>query len=275
MRNEKLTEVIILVFLVLLVWFVIYKIIQFLRWMFGFVTVYSWQSGLHYRSGKLERVLGPGRYFVLKPYDTVTIMDLRESVAHIVNQEIICADNLPLRLSSSVIYKISDPVLANEQARSYAEVLYLDVQLAMREAVNGLKVEDVLQQRSEISARFLEILKPRAAAVGLTLDNGGIRDITFPGDVKKIFTQVAQAEKAAQATLAKSRAETASLRALANAARMMENNPSLLHLRTLQSVAEVANSTGNTIIFGMPPNTMPIPLGEKVPVQDLPVEDID
>jgi regulator of protease activity HflC (stomatin/prohibitin superfamily) len=86
----------------------------------------------------------------------------------------------------------------------------------------------------------------------------GIRDITFPSDVKKIYTQVGAAEKSAQAQLAKSRAETASLRALANAAKMIEANPNLLALRSLQSISELAASSGNTIVLGVPSPMVPI-----------------
>lgn len=272
-NNERLFEFLGLVLLIIVAWMLVATLIKMLRALFGFVTVYSFQKGLLYSSGKLTRVLEPGRYFIFKPTQTVTVMDMRESVANIVNQEIICADNLAIRLSSSVIYRVVDAQKANEQAKSFLEILYLDVQLAMREVVAGLKIEEVLLKRNELSQQFLELLKPRAAAIGLEVDQGGIRDITFPADVKKIFTQVAQAEKAAQANLAKSRSETASLRALANAAKMMEGNPSLATLRTLQSVSELANSSGNTIVFGVPSPMVPIQNGPRKDPE--PIEELD
>lgn len=260
MRNnpERVLEFISLIVIVLFVWFLLAKLGRLIRSVFGFVTIYSFQRGLLYRSGKLAKVLEPGRYLLNKVVESVVVIDMRETIANVVNQEILCADNMAIRMSSSVVYRVSDPVLMNEQTKNALEVLHLDIQLAMRETVAGLKVEEITQKRNEISASVLSMIRPRATAIGLSIQSGGIRDITLPADVKKVFTQVAQAEKAGQAALAKARSEVASLRALANAARMMENNPHLVTLRTLQSVSEIANTSGNTVVFGMPPHMVPM-----------------
>ncbi len=262
-NNDRLFEFLGLLLLLFLAWLLIFGFIKLIRSLFGFVTVYSFQRGLLYRSGKLVRTLEPGRYFVNKITESVELVDIRETVANVVNQEIVCADNLALRLSSSVVYHVSDPVMMNEKARNFLEVLHLEIQLAMRQLVSGLKVEEVLQRRNELSTEFLSIIKASASTLGLTVDKGGIRDITFPGEVKKIFAQVAQAEKAGQAALAKSRGEVASLRALANAARMMDSNPHLVTLRTLQAVSELSAGTGNTVVFGLPPQMVPLHLPGK------------
>jgi len=57
----------------------------------------------------------------------------------------------------------------------------------------------------------------------------------FPGEMKKAFAQVVKAQKDGQAALEKARGETAALRSLANAARMMDDNPNLLQLRAFAS----------------------------------------
>ena len=64
-----------------------------------------------------------------------------------------------------------------------------------------------------------------------------MRDLTFPGELKKIFTQVVKARQEGLAALEKARGETAALRNLANAAQMVERNPALIQLRLLQVLA--------------------------------------
>ena len=49
--------------------------------------------------------------------------------------------------------------------------------------------------------------------------------------------------------LSRARGESAALRNLANAAKMIEDNPNLLQLRALQVLGE---SGGNTLFFGVP-----------------------
>jgi hypothetical protein len=60
---------------------------------------------------------------------------------------------------------------------------------------------------------------------------------------------VIAARKAGEAALERARAETAALRALANAGRMLDDSPGVLQLRILQ---EIGDSSGNTIVFGAP-----------------------
>jgi hypothetical protein len=55
--------------------------------------------------------------------------------------------------------------------------------------------------------------------------------------------------------LLRARGETAALRNLANAARTIEDNPNLLHLRALQTLAD---SSGNTLVLGMSDGTIPL-----------------
>ena len=77
----------------------------------------------------------------------------------------------------------------------------------------------------------------------------------FPGEMKKTFAQVVKAQKDGQAALERARGETAALRGLANAARMMDDNPNLLQLRALQAFAD---SGGNTLVLGLPNGSIPV-----------------
>ena len=76
----------------------------------------------------------------------------------------------------------------------------------------------------------------------------------FPGPVRQMFSQVVEARKAAQASLEKARGESATLRHLANAARMLENNPALVTLKTLQTVSEGKH----TLVMGIPQTIIPV-----------------
>jgi regulator of protease activity HflC (stomatin/prohibitin superfamily) len=87
------------------------------------------------------------------------------------------------------------------------------------------------------------------AKIGIELLGVEVRDIMVPGDLKRLFAGVVAARKEGEASLERVRAETAALRSLANAGRMIEDNPGLLQLRMLQ---QVGGSTGNTVVVSMP-----------------------
>jgi hypothetical protein len=96
----------------------------------------------------------------------------------------------------------------------------------------------------------------------------------FPGELKRIFSQVVKARKEGQAALEKARAETATLRHLANAASLIDRHPTILQLRALQTVQE---SSGNSLVLGMPPQSTPFPVPDpqraEAPKADAPAEE--
>ena len=73
----------------------------------------------------------------------------------------------------------------------------------------------------------------------------------FPADLKRAFADVLKAKHEGQAALERARGESAALRNLANAARVLEGNPALMNLRLMQSLS-AAQSAGNTLVLGVP-----------------------
>jgi regulator of protease activity HflC (stomatin/prohibitin superfamily) len=126
-------------------------------------------------------------------------------------------------------------------------------------------VEELLQNRSVLGPRLIELAAPVAGEAGLELQAADVKDLTVPGDLKKIFAQVVKARQEGLAALEKARGETAALRNLANAAQMLERNPHLMQLRLLQVLGQ---QSGNTLVLGMPAANGPIPIrsGEPPPL---------
>src|SRR5437016_7661945 len=116
-------------------------------------------------------------------------------------------------------------------------------------------VDDLLQKRNDFGKQLLDITSAKAKEMGLRLLEVEIKDVMFPGEIKKIFTQVVKARQEGLAALERARGETAALRNLANAAHLIERNPALLQLRLLQVLGQ---SSGNTVVLGVPPQSGPI-----------------
>jgi regulator of protease activity HflC (stomatin/prohibitin superfamily) len=101
------------------------------------------------------------------------------------------------------------------------------------------------------------LAEPEVTALGLKLISVNLKDIMVSGDLKRSFAQVVKARKEGQASLERARGETAALRSLANAARMVQDSPELMQLRMLQTISE---SSGNTFVVGLSPSAKPIPV---------------
>ena len=86
-------------------------------------------------------------------------------------------------------------------------------------------------------------------ANGLAVRSVGVKDVILPGEMKTILNQVVEAEKVAQANLIRRREETAATRSLLNTARLMEENPTLLRLKELETLEKVTEKVGSLTVY--------------------------
>ena len=222
--------------------------------LFRRVVIYDYQKGLLYRAGRLARVLDAGLYWIVQPFTLVHVVDVRSRLAAVAGQEILSADNVALRITLALRYRVVRPEAAVAQVQSLTDTLYTEAQLVLRDLVAARAVDDLLTQRAELSSQVRARLELSAATLGVELETVGIKDVTFPAPLKQVFAQVVEARKAAQAAVERARGETAVLRHLANAARLLESNPALVTMKTLQAVS----NGRNTIVLGAPMTLVPI-----------------
>lgn len=218
------------------------------------VSIRDHERGLLYASGRFQRTLDPGGHWNWLPFRRIEVLDLRARVLTVPGQEILTADNVSVRGSVLITFRITDPRVAFESVQSLDASLYAQAQLALRAVVGALAVEDLVAQRETLSAQLGEQLRAHAAAMGLALESVGVKDLTFPPPLRQALQQVVEARKAAQASLERARGEMATLRSLANAARMLERNPALATLRALQGAGEGRH----TVVLGMGSGMLPL-----------------
>lgn len=208
-------------------------------------TVIAHQRGLKFVRGELVETLPPGRYAVWSyPGAEVAIqaVDMRTEQVAIVGQELMTRDKVTLRLSLTVEFAIADPAKVVTQVSNPKDAVYLLVQLAARQFVSGVTLDELLEGRDAMT-RFLEQdAMPKAAAFGVRVERVGVKDVVLPGEMKTLLNRVIEAEKEAAANVILRREETAATRSLANTARVMAEQPMLLRLKELESFKEIASS---------------------------------
>jgi regulator of protease activity HflC (stomatin/prohibitin superfamily) len=185
------------------------------------------------------------------------LIDLRKTSMLVAGQEVLTADNVSLKLSLLVTCQITDPAKAAHETQNWVSDLYNNAQLAVRSVVGGVAVEALLNQRLEIGAQLLTRVQPEAAKVGVNVLAVEVKDVMLAADLKRAFADVLKAKQEGQAAFERARGESASLRNLANAARVLEGNPALMNLRLMQSLT-AAQKAGNTLVLGMPGGFVPL-----------------
>ncbi len=226
------------------------------------IMLNTWERGLKYKDSQFVETLGPGTHRYNARSESIRAVDIRPRVLAITGQEILTADGVSLKFSVAVNYGICDPALAHHSVVSYVETLHMYVQLALREVIAAVDVDKARSARVELSAKLKELCEAKCRAIGVDILDAAIKDVTFPGKLKEVFAQVVNAKIEAQALLERTRGESASLRNLANVARMLESNPQFLQIRTLQAIEK---STGNTFVLGGGSGLTLVPVRQSAP----------
>jgi regulator of protease activity HflC (stomatin/prohibitin superfamily) len=207
--------------------------------------------GLLIVDGELRAVLKPGltAYWKYQRVLRVEQVDLRLQALEVAGQEILTRDKVSLRVNLTALWQVTDAVKARATVSNSVDYVYKELQFALREAVGTRTLDELLTDKGAID-REVAASAAKLEASGLAVRSVGVKDVILPGEMKTILNQVVEAEKVAQANLIRRREETAATRSLLNTARLMEENPTLLRLKELETLEKVTEKVGSLTVYG-------------------------
>jgi regulator of protease activity HflC (stomatin/prohibitin superfamily) len=204
------------------------------------------EAGLLYVEGRFVERLAPGRhaYWSVDRKVEVKRLDLRPQAIEITAQEMLTKDRIALRVTLTAFRRIVDPERAVGAVADVDAWLYRLVQFAIREAVAGRTLDEVLAAKNALDAELRAFVRERIAETGIEVTELGVKDVILPGEIRELVNKVVEAERTAKANLIRRQEETAATRSLLNTARLMEDNPLLLRLKELESLERVVEKVG-------------------------------
>ena len=122
----------------------------------------------------------------------------------------------------------------------------------MRNSVGSVTLDELLSCRDKISTTICEIVDKATDEWGIKVHDVELKDVSLPGEMKRVIAKVAEAEREKQAVITKAAGELEASKNLAEAATKLSEAPGALHLRTLATINDVSSDQSNTIIFAIP-----------------------
>ena len=216
------------------------------------VQVPQFNVGVVYVDGKLHAVLEPGltAFYRFGRDMRVEFVDLRLQVVEVAGQEILTKDKVPLRVNLNAGYRVTDVLTAFGKQAKPVDYLYKELQFGLRAAVGTRTLDELLENKGLIDQVVAEHIQRRVEGFGLEVESVGVKDIILPGGMKTILAKVVEAEKAALANVIRRREETSATRSLLNTARVMEDNPTALRLKELETLEKVTEKIDKISVFG-------------------------
>jgi regulator of protease activity HflC (stomatin/prohibitin superfamily) len=221
------------------------------RYLLTYAIVWDWQWALLYRDGAFVRLLAPGRQWLFRPRDRIVSFDRRRLLAVVAGQDVLTSDSIGVKLSLLAHYCIADPVKLVGAVADHAQELHAALQTALRAAVASRSLDEVLADRDGIASDVKAATVGPLEGSGIAAEAVALRDVMLSRELRTAYAQVVAAKKDGEAALERARGESAALRNLANAAKLLKNNPDLINLRLLQAMS-AGRGAAPTFVVGVP-----------------------
>lgn len=225
--------------------------------------VSEYERGVKFCFGKFKRIMNPGWNIVLPIIESYKKIDIRTKVIDVPEQEVITKDNVSVKINAVIYYNIFDASKAILEVENFHYAVSQLAQTTMRNSVGSVTLDELLSCRDKISSTICEIVDKASDDWGVKVHDVELKDVSLPGEMKRVIAKVAEAEREKQAVITKAAGELEASKNLAEAATTLSQAPGALHLRTLATINDVSSDQSNTIIFAVPLEVLRAFEGEK------------
>ncbi len=218
----------------------------------GIKVLNEYERAVVFRLGRLAPYRGPGVIFVIPVLERQVRIDLRVVTLDIPPQDVITRDNVTVKVSAVLYFRVIDPSRAVTEVRDY---LYATLQLAqttLRSVGGQSELDELLAQRDKINAKIQEVIDLQSEPWGIKVTLVELKNIDLPQDMQRAIAAQAEAERERRAKVIAAEGEFQAAQRLAEAADIMSRSPITLQLRYLQTLAEIATEHNSTTVFPLP-----------------------
>ena len=213
----------------------------------------EYERGVIFRLGKLlPRPKGPGVILVFAPIDRMVRVGLRTVVFDVPPQDVITRDNVSVKVSAVVYFRVIDPRKAVVEVENYNYATSQLSQTTLRSVLGQVELDDLLSQRERLNQHLQQILDQRTDPWGVKVSAVEVKNVDLPADMQRAIARQAEAEREKRAKIIHAAGEFEASAKLSQAANVIAAEPVAITLRYLQTLTEIAAEKNSTIVFPLP-----------------------
>jgi regulator of protease activity HflC (stomatin/prohibitin superfamily) len=223
--------------------------------MFVFASVKmipQYERGVVFRMGKVTEPKGPGMIFVIPLMDKLQRIDMRTITHDVPGQDIITKDNVSVRVSAVVYFRVVDAVKASVEIENYKAATSQLAQTTLRSVCGQEDLDHILSERDKKNKKMLEILDKETDPWGIAISKVELKEIDLPESMQRAMAKQAEAERERRATVINAEGEMQAAAKLSEAAELIAKEPITLQLRYLQTIREIGVSDQNSTLIPVP-----------------------
>ena len=212
----------------------------------------EYERGVLFRLGRVKKVRGPGLVLIIPGIDRLVRVSLRIVAMDVPSQDVITHDNVTVKVSAVVYFRVVDAVRAVVEMENYLYATSQLSQTTLRSVLGQVDLDELLANREKINRELQEILDRQTEPWGVKVSTVEVKNIDLPQEMQRAIAKQAEAERERRAKVIHAEGELQASEKLAQAAQVMANEPMSLQLRYLQTLTEIAAEKNSTTIFPVP-----------------------
>ena len=214
--------------------------------------VREYERGVIFRLGRLIGAKGPGLFLLIPIVDKMVKVSLRVIALDIPPQEVITKDNVPVQVNAVVFFRVVDPDKSVVEVENFLQATNQIAQTTLRSVLGQAAFDDLLAERERLNRRLQEIIDEHTDPWGIKVGTVEIKDVRIPQDMQRAIARQAEAERERRAKIINAEGELQASEKLAEAARILQEQPASIQLRFLQTLLDITSEQSSTIIFPLP-----------------------
>ena len=218
----------------------------------AFKVVREYERLVVFRLGRLVGPRGPGLTLVIPGVEKAVRVDLRTVTMDVPAQDVITKDNVSIKVSAVLYFRVVEPNLAVTNVENYLFASSQNAQTTLRSVCGEVELDDLLAERDKINARLQTIIDQHTEPWGIKVVQVAIKHIDLPEEMRRAMARQAEAERERRAKVIAAEGEFQAAQRLGEAASIMAREPITIQLRYLQTLAEIATENNSTTIFPVP-----------------------
>ena len=212
----------------------------------------EYERGVVFRLGRVIKGKGPGLIILIPVVDRMVRVSMRLVVMDVDPQDVITRDNVSVKVNAVIYFRVIEPIKAVVEVENYNYAMSQLAQTTLRSVCGQAELDELLAERDKINSELQEILDTHTDPWGIKVATVEIKHIDLPQEMQRSMAKQAEAERERRAKVINAEGEFQAADRLAEAAQIIQDYPTALQLRYLQTMREMSAEKNTTIIFPFP-----------------------
>jgi regulator of protease activity HflC (stomatin/prohibitin superfamily) len=233
--------------------FIVVVVVVIAAFVFTAIRVLKeYERGVMFSLGRFSGVKGPGLIPVWPIVQQMVKVDLRVITLEVPKQDVILRDNVSVKVSAVVYFRVVDPAKAVLQVANPYEATSQLAQTTLRSVLGQHETDEMLSQRDKLNGDIQHILDQNTDAWGIKVANVEIKHVDLDETMIRAMARQAEAERSRRAKIINAEGEKQAAETLVAAAQALGRDPRALQLRYLQTLADISTERTSVIAFPLP-----------------------